>query len=157
MIGYICRAGRPVSKMAALGVLMFAAASRVEATLGETEASVQVDQTRLEATLRVMPAEKLTVHELKTAGTTVREYVSPAGMVFGVAWEGAAMPDLRQLLGAYFDQYVGAAAARRTPRAPVLIELPGVVVFSSGHMRAFTGKAYLPRSLPQGVAAADIQ
>jgi hypothetical protein len=157
MIAYIGRAGWLVSNLAALGILMLAAASRAEAALGETEASVQVDQTRLEATLRVMPAERLTVHELKTAGTTVREYVSPAGMVFGVAWQGTAMPDLRQLLGAYFDQYVATAAARRTRRAPVLIELPGLVVFSSGHMRAFAGKAYLPQSLPQGVAAEDIQ
>jgi hypothetical protein len=78
-------------------------------------------------------------------------------MVFGVAWQGPSMPDLRQLLGVYFDQYVEAAAARRTRRAPVLVELPGLVVHSSGHMRAFSGKAYLPQGLPQGVTAEEIQ
>jgi hypothetical protein len=155
MTSYVCRAGRLVPRIAAIGIL--AATPCAEATLGGTEASVQADQARLEATLQVMPAGKLTIHELKTAGTTVREYVSPAGMVFGVAWQGAAFPDLRQLLGAYFDQYLDAAAARHTRRAPVLIELPNVVVHSSGHMRAFAGKAYLPQSLPEGVVAEDIQ
>lgn len=142
---------------AAFAVLMLVATSRAEATLGATEASVQVDQSQMEATRRVTPSERLTVHELKTAGATVREFVSPAGMVFGVAWQGRAMPDLRQLLGTYFDQYVAAAASRHTRRAPVLIELPGLVVHSSGHMRAFVGQAYLPQSLPAGVSAADVQ
>jgi hypothetical protein len=105
-----------------------------------------------------MPAARFTMHELRAAsGTTVREYVSPAGVVFGVAWQGPSLPDLRQLLGVYFDQYVDAAAARRTRRAPVRVELPGLVVQSSGHMRAFVGKAYLPQGLPQGVAAEEIQ
>lgn len=111
----------------------------------------------MEATLRVVPTGRLTVHELKTAGATVREFVSPAGMVFGVAWQGAAMPDLRQLLGPHFDQYLAAVAARRTRRAPVRIELPGLVVHSSGHMRAFAGQAYLPQNLPPGVSSEDVQ
>jgi len=78
-------------------------------------------------------------------------------MVFAVAWQGPSLPDLRQLLGAYFDQYAGATAARRARRAPVLVELPTLVVQSSGHMRAFAGKAYLPQGLPQGVVANEIQ
>jgi Protein of unknown function (DUF2844) len=156
-VGYICCAKRLVPTLAALGILIFVAAPRAEAALGATEASVKVDQTWMEATRRVMPTERLTVHELKTAGTTVREFVSPAGMVFGVAWQGAALPDLRQLLGVYFDPYLAAAASRHTRRAPVLIELPGLVVHSSGHMRAFEGKAYLPQSLPPGVSAEDVQ
>ena len=118
---------------------------------------MQVDQTRLEATLRVMPAERLTVHELKTAGTTVREYVSPAGMVFGVAWQGTAMPDLRQLLGAYFDQYVATAAARRTRRAPVLIELPGLVVSQAGTCGHLRARRICPRACRRVSLAEDIQ
>jgi hypothetical protein len=157
MISYNCSAGLLVARLAALGMLILVAAPRAEATLGETEASVQVDQAQLAATLQVTPNARLTVHELKTAGTTVREFVSPAGTVFGVAWQGTALPDLRQLLGAYFDQYLAAAQTRRTRRAPVLIELPGLVVHSSGHMRAFAGNAYLPQNLPQGVSAEDIQ
>jgi len=140
-----------------LGILMLAAAPRAGAALGAVEASVQLDQDRMQATRSVMPAERLTVHELKTAGATVREFVSPAGMVFGIAWQGTVLPDLQQLLGAYFDTYVAEASSRRIRRAPLVIERPGLVVHSSGHMRAFAGQAYLPQSLPPGVPAADIQ
>jgi hypothetical protein len=94
---------------------------------------------------------------MKTAGATVREYVSPAGVVFGVAWEGPTLPDLRQLLGSYFALYVDAMSARHTRRAPVTIELPGLIVHASGHMRAFAGQAYLPQSVPPGVVAEDVR
>jgi len=120
---------------------------------------VSADQVQMSMTLRTIPAARFTVHEMTAAasGTMVREYVAPTGLVFGVAWQGSSMPDLRQLLGPYYDQYVEAAAARRTRRAPVHVELPGLVVQSSGHMRAFTGRAYLPQSLPQGVAAEEVR
>jgi len=158
MIRYIRRAGQLFASLAALGLTMLLAAPRAEAALGGTEATVRTDQMQMSMTLRTMPAARFTVHELRAAsGTTVREYVSPTGVVFGVAWQGPSLPDLRQLLGVYFDQYVEAAAARRTRRAPVLVELPGLVVQSSGHMRAFAGRAYLPQGLPQGVAAEEIQ
>ena len=39
------------------------------------------------------------------SGTTVREYVSSNGTVFAVAWQGPWLPDLRQMLGPYFDDY----------------------------------------------------
>jgi hypothetical protein len=158
MISYIRRAGQLSASLAVLGLSLLAAAPYAEAALGGTEATVRADQAQMSMTLRTMPAARFTMHELTAAsGTTVREYVSPAGVVFGVAWQGPSLPDLRQLLGAYFDQYVDAAAARRTRRAPVRVELPGLVVQSSGHLRAFAGKAYLPQGLPQGVAAEEIQ
>ena len=147
-----------MASFAGLGLSLLAVAPNAEAALGGTEATVRADQAQMSMTLRTMPAARFTVHELTAAsGTTVREYVSPAGVVFGVAWQGPSLPDLRQLLGVHFDQYVDAAAARRTRRAPVRVELPGLVVQSSGHMRAFAGKAYLPQGLPQGVVANEIQ
>ena len=147
-----------MASFAGLGLSLLAVAPNAEAALGGTEATVRADQAQMSMTLRTMPAARFTMHELTAAsGTTVREYVSPAGVVFGVAWQGPSLPDLRQLLGVHFDQYVDAAAARRTRRAPVRVELPGLVVQSSGHMRAFAGKAYLPQGLPQGVVANEIQ
>jgi hypothetical protein len=145
-------------RVAAFGLIAVAAVPWADAALGGTDATVQADQAQLGATIRTTPAARYTLHELKAAsGTTVREYVSPAGTVFGVAWEGPSLPDMRQLLGAHFDEYAAALAARRARRAPVFVQLPTLVVQSSGHMRAFTGKAYLPRGLPQGVAATEIQ
>ena len=94
------------------------------------------------------------------SGTVVREYVSAAGTVFGIAWNGPRMPDLATLLGTYFTQFDNSRAALRTAnpgRGPLDLELPGLVVRSGGHMGAFSGQAYLPQSLPAGVSAADIR
>ena len=158
MTSTIGRSRRLSASVAVVGITILAAATPGEAALGGTEATVRADQAQMSMALRTMPAARFTVHELTAAsGTTVREYVAPTGLVFAVAWQGPSMPDLRQVLGAYFDQYVEAAAARRARRAPVHVELPGLVVQSSGHMRAFTGRAYLPQSLPQGVAAEEIR
>jgi Protein of unknown function (DUF2844) len=127
------------------------------AALGEAEATVQADQAQMKATLRTLPNAKFTVHELKTSsGTTVREYVAPTGLVFGVVWQGPTMPDLEQLLGAYFNRYADGAAAQRVRRSPVRVEVPGLVVQSGGHMRAFSGKAYVPEGLPPGVVPEDL-
>jgi hypothetical protein len=147
------------AKIGAFGFIALLSAPLALASLGGVEATVEADRLQIGATRRVVNADtRFTLHELQApSGTTVREYVSPTGVVFGVAWQGPTMPDLRQVLGGYFDQYVGAVTARRTRGGPVLIQLPGLVVQSGGHMRAFAGKAYVPGSLPQGVSAEDIR
>ena len=151
-------ARKAATRLAGIGVLALVTAFPARATLGEIEATVLADQTQINATVRTVYNAKYTMHELQVpAGTTVREYVAPSGMVFAVAWQGPSMPDLRQLLGTRFAQYVDAVAARRNVRGPVLIQLPGLVVHSSGRMRAFAGKAYVPDSMPQGMSADDVQ
>jgi hypothetical protein len=146
-------------KLAAIGFIALLGAPSALAALGGAEATVEADRLQTGATHRVVTTDaRFTLHELQApSGTTVREYVSPTGVVFGVAWQGPTMPDLRQLLGGYFDQYVGAMTERRTRRAPVSIQLPGLVLQSGGHMRAFAGKAYVPAALPQGVSGDDVR
>lgn len=93
-------------------------------------------------------------------GTVVNEYVSAAGVVFGIAWQGRQMPDLPNLLGSYFPQYLQALKAQRAARGsrgPVSVEDSGLIVQSGGHMGSFAGKAYLQDALPAGVSASDIQ
>jgi hypothetical protein len=146
------------SKKAVIALIVLMGSPLARASLGGVEATVEADRLAASATATTQRSDRFTVHELQTpSGTKVREYVSPAGVVFGVAWRGPSMPDLRQLLGDHFQPYVDAMAARRTRRSPVFIELPGFVFQSSGHMRAFAGKAYLSSALPQGVAAREIQ
>jgi hypothetical protein len=107
---------------------------------------------------RAVPARNYTVQEIQSAdGTTVREYVSAEGMVFGVAWKGPIMPDLEQLFGAHFESYRDEARTRRPGRAPLRIDRGDLVVESGGHMRAFRGRAYLPQQLPAGVSADEIR
>ena len=153
----IGRFSRHFAWLAGVVVIAGSAAWPARASLGGTQASVETDRLQVGATLRVLPSAAYSVHELQTpSGTVVREYVSPAGIVFGVAWQGPSMPDLRQVLGTYFDRYVEARATRKA-RGPVAIEQPGLVVQSAGHPRAFVGRAYIPEALPQGVTADAIR
>jgi hypothetical protein len=131
------------------------------AALGGDVASVQSDQIHMQGSLLTTATASYTVHEIQSAaGAVVREYVSSSGKVFGVAWQGPWPPDMRQLLGSYFDQYVQAAKAQSAVgkgRRPLLIELPGFVMQAGGHPRSFIGKAYVPEMLPSGVRAEEIQ
>ncbi len=87
------------------------------------------------------------------SGTRVREYISTGGVVFALTWEGPVLPDLKGLLGKYFDTLV--AESTRSPRAgrsQIAIDAPEVVINSGGHMRAFEGSAWIPAALPPGFA-----
>jgi hypothetical protein len=135
------------------------------AALGGDRASVQADQLHLQGSLRTTAGAAYTMHEIQgVSGTVVREYVSAAGAsagkVFAVAWQGPWRPDMRQLLGSYFEQYLQAAKTQSTARIgrrPLMIDQPGLVVQLGGHPRAFTGRAYVPQMLPSGVRAEEIQ
>jgi hypothetical protein len=129
--------------------------------LGGDLNSVQQDKTRMKATVQVKQMTAYAVHEIKdTHGTMLREYVSPEGRVFGVAWQGPFMPDLHQVLGAYLPQFSAAVQedhAKRPGRHPLNIKQPGLVVETSGHMRAYYGRAYVPEMVPQAVNAGEIR
>jgi hypothetical protein len=126
--------------------------------LGGDAASVESDLVRMRGALRVTAGAGFTVHELTFAsGVLVREYLSPDSRVFAVSWRGPGIPDLRQMLGSYYDQFAQAASsARRGDRHHLTIEQPGLVVQSSGHMRAFFGRAWAPGLLPRNFSTARI-
>ena len=144
--------GRFASNGAALALLLVVLAPPAEAALGDGVASIEGDRRRVGGTLSRSTGAGHLVHEIETpAGSRVREFVSPAGFVFAVAWEGPRIPDLRQLLGAHFEAYSRAAQQRQGRRGPLVLELPGLVFESYGHPRSFRGRAYLPELLPEGV------
>ncbi len=132
------------------------------AALGDNVASVSNDRIQMHAQLKgVTPSAGFTVHEITTpAGTLVREYVSPNGTVFAVSWKGPSKPDLQQLFGSYFQQYVSASSRARhgaATRRHFAVTQPDLVVQSNGRMRAFYGRAYVPSLLPSGITPADIR
>ncbi len=144
--------------------LLFAALAlgvplRASAVLGGDVDSVQADQAQFRGTVRVTKMITHTVHEIHTAnGVILREYVSPAGQVFGVAWQGRVNPDLRQVLGSYYDQFLQATRAQTAVRGrPFLINQPGLVVQMSGTMRAHFGRAYVPSMVPNLVQPESIR
>jgi hypothetical protein len=141
------------------------------ATLGDNAASVLTDQARMKGTVRSVDNQTYVMHEITaTSGAKVREFVTPGGAVFGVAWEGQQPPDLQQLLGPYYQQAKQARQAQvqlqdqnvsqsapRAHRAPVVIQTPGLVLYEGGHVRSFHGAAYIPQLIPPGVQASDIR
>jgi hypothetical protein len=84
-------------------------------------------------------------------GTTVREYVGADGVVFAVTWKGPFLPDLRELLGQHFATLTGESARHpKAGRGQVRVAQPDVTIESGGHMRAYTGHAWINRLLPAG-------
>ena len=144
----------PVVILPALLVLSGPAA----AALGGDEASIAADQTQMKAARRIVSSQKYTTHEIQIAsGTLVREYLSPQGQVFAVTWKGPLKPDLQQILGEHFADYVAAASGKHSRRGPVLLQQPGLVIQSGGHLRAFSGRAYIPQMIPAGVNVGELQ
>jgi hypothetical protein len=128
------------------------------AALGAPYASIATDQARLKASIKVTPRSSYEVHELTLAsGTSVREYVTNGGAVFAVAWNGPTMPNLRQTLGDYFANYTAAASAAHGGHNHLTVRQDGLVIQAGGHMRAFTGRAYLPQFIPAGVSIDELR
>ena len=87
------------------------------AALGGDVTSVHEDQAQMKGSLKTTQAAAYTVHEITAPeGTTVREYVSPEGTVFGVVWQGRAMPNFQQILGSYFQKFSEAAQSQKAAR-----------------------------------------
>jgi Protein of unknown function (DUF2844) len=127
------------------------------ATLGEPEASVQTDVAQLKGSIKVTDHASYRLHEIQlTSGTLVREFVGSDGKVFAIAWKGPTIPNLRQTLGQYFDNYVTAAKAKHMGHNQLQIQQSDLVVQAAGHMRAFSGRAYLPQAVPSGVSVGDL-
>jgi hypothetical protein len=138
--------------------LLLAMPFPARAVLGDTAASVLTDQARMKGTLHSVDRRTYVMHEITTTTGAVREFVSPGGAVFGVAWEGQFPPDFEKLLGPYYQQAQNATTPQeaRRRRGPTVIETQGLVLYQTGHMRSFHGRAYIPQLLPQGVPAGDI-
>jgi hypothetical protein len=148
-------------KSAALGVVVLIAAllpQVASATLGEPEITVQTDVALAHASIK--SSEDRTgyrVHEIQLpSGTVMREFVAPNGNVFAVAWQGPTRPDLRQALGQYFGAFASAPRSKFSDRRHVQIQQGDLVLQSSGHMRALSGRAYLQSAIPSGVNLGDL-
>jgi hypothetical protein len=132
---------------------LFLGAFPLWAALGEPEQSVQADREHMAGQVKRTVFENYTLHEITSPdGRKVREYVTPGGTVFAVAWEGRTMPDLSQLLGSYFSLFQQAAASRTRRHGPLVVQAGPLVVESGGHPGAFQGRAYLPHLIPANVA-----
>jgi len=130
------------------------------AALGGGPDSIAADRKALKGVQRAAVAgDRYSVQEVTYDTTRVREYLSPSGVVFAIAWDGFLHPDLSQLLGSYASEYE--SARQKTPRhhgrKRARVTTGNIVVETWGHMRALGGRAYLPSAVPGGVTIDEIK
>jgi hypothetical protein len=140
-----------------LGVLLILTLGTVPAwaVLGQYESSVSVDQQYLGSMDRVQAFQGYKVHQLTTVnGTIVREYISPQGLVFGVAWQAPFMPNMQQLLGSYVTKLQTASRTQTQARhlRGLVVKTDDFVFVSGGHVRFWRGSAYVPSLVPSNVS-----
>jgi hypothetical protein len=128
------------------------------AALGEPESSVQSDVAQMRGSIKLTEHASYRVHEIQSpSGTLVREFVGSDGKVFALAWNGPVAPNLRQTLGRYFDNYVAAAKTSHSGHHQLQFQSGDLVVQASGHMRLFSGRAYLQPAVPAGISIGDLR
>ncbi len=131
------------------------------AELGGTVSGVQADAARLGSQVAKVMFGGYARHDLTRAnGGTVHEFTNANGQVFAVTWSGPGKPDLRTLLGRYFDAFQAAstrnARAMHMLRRPPQVNQPDLQIQSEGHMGWFRGVAFVPSLAPAGFAVADL-
>ena len=134
--------------------------SPCRAALGGDAASVALDRSALHGDLSATIAPHVRIQEITNIdGMRVREYLDGRGMVFAVTWSGPAIPDLRQLLGVYFDEYQAALRSFKPigMHRSIRIAGPSIEVELSGHMRAYSGRAYLTAQVPAEIRVGDLR
>ena len=139
-----------------VSVAVFAFAHQSQATLGEHARSVESDRAVLSAeTAVITPGDGYTVHEMASSAVALREYVTPSGVIFAVAWNGLSTPDLDQILGSYAGEYQAAlqGSERQKGNRHLQVKSQNIKVERWGHMRALHGRAYIPALIPPGVSA----
>ena len=146
----------------AMGVFVFMKQIQgCEAGLGELEQSIENDRLKLSINRQASITQKgaFTIHEISNEQIVIREYVSQ-GSVFAVSWHGVRHPDLRNLLGRYFQDFSkNASRAFRVKglRSYGIVRARGVVVERSGHMRGVQGRAYVPVLMPHEMDSSEIR
>ena len=140
----------------ALSAVFIAPARNAGAVLGGSADSIGNDVSAMKAAgSKVKNLKGYSVHEIDSGTLTLREYVSPDGVVFGIAWDGLLSPKLSGLLGSYYNRYREARRQlqRTHGKKSMRVQADDVVVEKWGHMRSMHGRAYVPSLVPAGVSA----
>ncbi|HEX4739537.1 MAG TPA: DUF2844 domain-containing protein [Allosphingosinicella sp.] len=138
-------------------------AGPAQAELGGAVSTIQTDGKRMSA--RMVASDMPGGYTLSTLtrpnGGTVHELANASGQVFAVTWSGPGKPDLRSLLGRYFETFqasnVGAGRGLRSPlRRPPQVNQPDLQIQTEGHMGWFRGVAFVPSLAPAGFSVNNL-
>jgi len=128
------------------------------ATLGEEVSSVDSDVQVFHGKHIMVAKVGYSLHQISTPdGSVVNEYVSPAGIVFGVSWQSHFIPDLHQLLGTYLTNLQQGQRTNVVRRRAVTVRGDNFVFSSVGHLRSFHGSAYVPGLIPANLTPEVVQ
>jgi len=132
--------------------------STARAELGGSEFSVQIDQARANGELHTTSYATYDRHEITTLdGALIHEFADRSGQIFAVTWHAHGPIDLHQLLGTQYEKFAAASLEAPKDLHHTSVHLPDLVVDASVIMRTFSGRAYLPKALPAGVAVQELR
>jgi hypothetical protein len=96
--------------------------------------------------------QRLNVYQMKMpSGTQIKEYANADNIVVAVSWQGPTLPNLKLLLGDYFQAFASRPTDHAASHRNAELRTEDLVVQSHGQMRNFSGRAYLPKLLPSGL------
>lgn len=149
-------AARGLGKCLALALVCWVVwAQPAHAVLGERVETIHADQMRLQGARRLATALQYQVHDIRLAdGSLVRQFATPSGQVFALAWRSHLKLQLQPLLGQYFSGYTEARRAATKGHGFVrqsVLSQGGLVVHESAHLGMFAGLAYVHHLVPEGV------
>ncbi|HUI76275.1 MAG TPA: DUF2844 domain-containing protein [Bryobacteraceae bacterium] len=143
--------------LVAVSLLVCSSTIPAWAALGQSHESIKFDMQVMKGKLATRELPGYSVKEItRPDGAILREFVSPQGQVFGVAWQGMTMPNLPQILGPSADAFQKATQAR-PHRGPLSVHVGQLVVETGGHMRAFRVRAIRLDLLPSGISEDVVQ
>jgi hypothetical protein len=126
--------------------------------LGENASSVDSDAQAFHGQHVVVAKAGYNMHQITMQdGSVVKEFASPAGVVFAVSWQGHSIPDLHQLLGSYLTNLQQGQRTQWIPRRAVTVQGNDFVLSSFGRMRSFRGRAYVPSLVPANLTMEAVQ
>jgi hypothetical protein len=146
------------SLLAAAWAAFFSCASW--AALGSTPANLGPQAAAAQTSAASTGQATYTVlRQLLDSGTTVNQYVDGRGVVFAVTWSGPFLPDLKEILGPYFQTMTAQAAngRARQQHSRLMVREADLVVVSTGRMGAFEGRAWLTSKLPAAFDTKDLR
>jgi hypothetical protein len=152
MLSIMTRTG-VISSLFALLLIAMPAAAR--AGLGDIIAGPEQAQANGQALSSSQPDFAVYESAQPLSEVTVHQYVARASSrVFTVDWTGPRMPDLKSLLGGYFDAYQTARSnAPRRGLHTLAIETPELVMYANGPNGNIRGRAWAPALVPANLDA----
>lgn len=142
-------------------LIYLTASTPIWAALGQAKASIEKDRAAMDGQVQSTLAQGYSVETITVVGMSIKEYVSSDGTIFAVAWSGIGAPNLRLLLGIYFDEYLDALTELQNKkphlRRPMMLKTTNLVVEQGGYARTIWGRAFIPSRLPAMVSPKDIQ